>query len=88
MNINQILCPIDFSQSNGMANEVASMLAESSGASIIYLHVAQIGLMGETHDYAMQRIGDRKLQEKHLLKHVIRLTIQFLCMQRQRNQMS
>ena len=38
MNINRILCPIDFSEFNSAANEYASMLAQSTGARIIYLH--------------------------------------------------
>lgn len=38
MKIKSILCPIDFSEFNQAANEYASMLAESTGAEIIYLH--------------------------------------------------
>ena len=37
MNIKRILCPIDFSEFNHAANEYASMLAESTGAQIIYM---------------------------------------------------
>lgn len=40
MNINQILCPVDFSDFNQAANEYASVLAKSSGARITYLHIA------------------------------------------------
>ena len=40
MNIKKILCPIDFSDFNKPANEYASMLAKSTGASIVYLHVS------------------------------------------------
>ncbi len=40
MHINKILCPIDFSDFNQAANEYASILAESTGAAIIYLHVS------------------------------------------------
>ena len=39
MKIQTILCPIDFSEFNHEANEYASMLAHSTGASISYLHV-------------------------------------------------
>lgn len=40
MQLKKILCPIDFSEDGQAANEYASMLAESSGAEIVYLHVA------------------------------------------------
>jgi universal stress protein A len=39
MNIKKILCPIDFSDFNKSANAYASMLAKSTGAEIVYLHV-------------------------------------------------
>ncbi len=38
MNIKRILCPVDFSEFNESANEYASMLANSTGAEIIYFH--------------------------------------------------
>lgn len=38
MEIDRILCPIDFSENNHAANDYASALAKSSGARIIYLH--------------------------------------------------
>ena len=40
MNVKRILCPVDFSDFSNAANEYASMLAESNGAAIVYLHVA------------------------------------------------
>ena len=40
MNIKQILCPIDFSDFNQSANEYASLLAQSTGAKIIYFHTS------------------------------------------------
>ena len=40
MNINHILCPVDFSDFNQAANQYASVLAQSSGAKITYFHVA------------------------------------------------
>lgn len=38
MNIKRILCPIDFSEFGKAANEYASVLAKSAGATIHYLH--------------------------------------------------
>ena len=38
MNIQRILCPVDFSEYNLAANQYASSLAKSTGARIIYLH--------------------------------------------------
>lgn len=38
MNLNRILCPIDFSEYNHSANAYASTLASTTGARIIYLH--------------------------------------------------
>ena len=40
MNLKQILCPIDFSDSSQAVNEYASLLAQATGARLIYLHVA------------------------------------------------
>jgi len=40
MNLNQILCPIDFSDFNQAANNYASVLAESTGAKLVYLHAS------------------------------------------------
>jgi universal stress protein A len=39
MNMKRILCPIDYSTYSKAANEYASMLAKSTGAQIIFLHV-------------------------------------------------
>ena len=39
MEIQRILCPIDFSDFSNALNEHASQLAASSGATLIYLHV-------------------------------------------------
>ena len=63
MKLNKILCPIDFSPFNQSANDVASRLAEISGASIIYVHVAQVGLYEDSYDYAMQRAAEKKMPE-------------------------
>lgn len=40
MHLKRILCPIDFSRFSDGANEYASLLAQSTGAEIVYLHVA------------------------------------------------
>ena len=40
MHLKKILCPIDFSKFSDTANEYASILAQSTGAEIVYLHVA------------------------------------------------
>ena len=39
MNVKQILCPIDFSDSSPAVNEYASTLARALDAHLIYLHV-------------------------------------------------
>ena len=39
MKIRKILCPVDFSSHNQTANEYASVLANSTGAEIVYFHV-------------------------------------------------
>ena len=39
MEINRILCPLDFSDSGDAVNEYASTLASATGATLIYLHV-------------------------------------------------
>ncbi|QEG20407.1 universal stress protein [Mariniblastus fucicola] len=38
MNIDRILCPIDFSDSNSAANDYACMLADATAGQIVYLH--------------------------------------------------
>ena len=40
MHLKKILCPFDFSSFSNAANEYASLLAQSTGAEIVYLHVA------------------------------------------------
>jgi universal stress protein A len=44
MQIKRILCPIDFSVFNQDANSYASLLANATGAKIIYLHCVTTGL--------------------------------------------
>lgn len=41
MNIQHILVPIDFSESNQTLNGYASVLAQATGAKITYMHVSQ-----------------------------------------------
>lgn len=62
MNIKRILCPIDFSEHNQFANELASELAASSNASIVYLTVPE---QDSDSDYAlaMNRIADEAMEK-------------------------
>lgn len=63
MNVNTILCPIDFSEFNEVANEYASTLARTWGASIIYLTVPGQGVYNGDYTYAMERTAERELQK-------------------------
>lgn len=67
MNFKRILCPIDFSDFNEAANEYASVLAQASGAELVYLHVMQPDVPFATYSYAnveLEEAEDRKrLQE-------------------------
>lgn len=40
MKLKKILCPVDFSNFSSAANQYASIVAKSSGAEIVYLHVS------------------------------------------------
>lgn len=51
MDIKKILCPIDFSDFSQAANEYASTLAESCGASIVYLYVSQPQIPYDAYAY-------------------------------------
>ncbi len=62
MNLKRILCPIDFSPDNKAANEYASMLADSTGAKIIYLHTFLPDVT-----YGSPALFDSKKEEKRLL---------------------
>lgn len=48
MIIKRILCPIDFSEHNEPANEYASVLANATGARIIYFHTIERSFPHET----------------------------------------
>ena len=63
MNIKRILCPVDFSEFNQPANEYASMLAKTTGARIIYLHV----YLPEVA-FSNPEFFDAENEEKRLLK--------------------
>ena len=65
MNIQRILCPVDFSKSNSSANQFASMLAESSGAQIIYFHTYLPPVV-----HGNPAIYDSETEEKRLLKEL------------------
>ena len=67
MNIKRILCPIDFSDFNQAANEYASLLAQSSGAKIIYLHCSLPEVPYASHPYIdvdQEEARDRKRLEE------------------------
>ena len=67
MDIKKILCPIDFSDFNQAANEYASMLANSSGAELVYLHVSLPDVAYGTYVYVdmnEQEANDRKRLEE------------------------
>lgn len=66
MQINTILCPVDFSERNQEANEYASVLASSTGAEIVYLHIttpeAPYGDYGNVDPSAMMAEDLKRLQ--------------------------
>jgi universal stress protein A len=67
MDLKNILCPIDFSNFNQAANKYASMLADSSGAKITYLHVSLPDVAYGTYVYVdmnEQEARDRKRLEE------------------------
>jgi nucleotide-binding universal stress UspA family protein len=64
MNFKRILCPIDFSDFNDTANQYASVLAEASGAKIVYLHVAPADLLLASDDPATSTDEESKLVEQ------------------------
>ncbi len=67
MNINRILCPIDFSEFNQITNEYASVLAKASGAQIIYIHVSLPDVAYGTYAYVdveQQEARDRQRLEE------------------------
>jgi nucleotide-binding universal stress UspA family protein len=66
MHLKKILCPFDFSSFSEAANEYASILAQSTGAEIIYLHVALPDVTFSSYAYVdlqKEAEGDRKRLE-------------------------
>ena len=61
MKISKILCPIDFSEFNQLANGIASDIASICGASIVYLAVADQG--SDDYAYAMERTIEKTLEQ-------------------------
>ena len=65
MNIKKILCPIDFSDFNESANAYASVLAKSTSAEIVYLHVSLPDVPFGSYAYV-----DPEQEEKQNLKQL------------------
>ncbi|MDG2014171.1 MAG: universal stress protein [Pirellulaceae bacterium] len=67
MKIKKILCPIDFSKHNQIANEYASILAGATGAEMVYFHVtvpeAPYGAYGNTDPSEMMAKDMLRLRE-------------------------
>ena len=64
MHLNKILCPIDFSDFNNAANEYASVLAKSTGASVIYLHVTVNADVYGSYAYVAEPADESAILEK------------------------
>lgn len=65
MNLKSILCPVDFSEFSQSANEYASVLAKSTNAKIIYIHVPSPEIFYGSYAYA-----DVENNEKEILKRL------------------
>ena len=65
MNIKKILCPIDFSEFNQLANELASELASETGASIVYLNIPE----QEAYDYSLSMYRTEKAALERLTEY-------------------
>lgn len=63
MDIKTILCPIDFSEFNQQANEIASVFAQRENAEIVYLTVPEQNSYNGDYEYAMQRTAERELKK-------------------------
>lgn len=59
MKISKILCPIDFSEFNQIANGIASDIASICGASIVYLAVADQG--PDDYTFAIERTIEKAM---------------------------
>ena len=64
MNVKRILCPVDFSDFSNAANQYASMLAASNGATIVYLHVALPEVPYGTYAYVDMDYDQARDQEQ------------------------
>ena len=72
MQLNKILCPIDFSKFSNAANDYASLLAESSGAEIIYLHVSLPDVTVSSYAYVdLQQESSNELQRLEEIKPTV-----------------
>ena len=72
MQLNKILCPIDFSNFSDAANDYASLLAESSGAEIIYLHVSLPDVTVSSYAYVdLQQESSNELQRLEEIKPTV-----------------
>jgi universal stress protein A len=71
MHIDTILCPIDFSESNQSANEYASILAKSTGARIVYLHVTVSAELFGSYTYLEPADDQQVLQALQKIKPTI-----------------
>ncbi|MEM7452876.1 MAG: universal stress protein [Planctomycetota bacterium] len=70
MNINKILCPVDFSRFSDIANRFASDLAAQTGAEIIYLTVPEQGRRDGNYEFELQRVRERELKKLKRFKPV------------------
>lgn len=61
MNSKKILCPIDFSEFNQLANEFASEFAAANNVSIVYLTVPEQGV--DDYSEAMQRNSENAMKK-------------------------
>lgn len=63
MKIEKILCPIDFSEFNQLANEVASEMALANHAEIVYLNVPDQSALAGDYGYALDRAKDQAMEQ-------------------------
>ena len=64
MHLNKIVCPIDFSDFNNAANEYASVLAKSTGARLIYVHVTVNAEVYGSYAYVAEPPDEGAILEK------------------------
>ncbi|MGI9518295.1 MAG: universal stress protein [Pirellulaceae bacterium] len=63
MKLNRILCPTDFSEPGNAANWYATLLAETTDAEIVYVHIAYPELLGgvDSEARAMEQDMERRI---------------------------